>query len=249
MWSAGKKPKKNASDNVYPTPEATPAPEIPNWNYQATVEDEHSGQPAASGSTTGNTPHSKSATPGSEQLPASGSTTQQAQNTNSAHSKSATPSPEHPAASGSTTGNTPHSKSATPGSEQLPASGSTTQQAQNTNSAHSKSAKPSPEQPAASGSTTHRPEEPNVLPDPDIPLPSIENEAGQEMLYMRRRAARKHVMACKEKDFWAMLDLNPAHTTQMQAATMYRRLSFLIHPDKQKDGDRSKAAKAQASMP
>lgn len=166
MLSGGKKSKKNTSNGVYPTPETTPAPEIPNWKYQATVEDERSGQPTASGSATENTPHLKSATPGSEQL----------------------------AASGSTTENTSQFKSATPGSEQQPASSSTTQQTQDTNTPQLKSATPSPEQPAASTSTTQHPEEPKVLPDPDIPLPSIENDVGREMLYMRRRAARKHVM-------------------------------------------------------
>jgi len=207
MGSAGKQPNENPSEGAYPTPNATPAPENRNGQYQTRVEEEASEQPAAPGGTT-----------------------QQAQNTDSSQSKSATSGPQQPAASGSTP------------------------QAQNTDSSQSKSATSGPEQPAASGNTSgHAPnlngsEKLEGLPDPDVPLPSIETDAGQESLRTRRRNAINHVLSCTTGDFWAMLSMNPTRVTQIQAATTYRRLSYLIHPDKQEEKNRTRASEAQKSM-
>ncbi len=176
MGSAGKQPDKKSSEGAYPTPNATPAPENRNGQYQARVEEEAS---------------------------APEGTTQQAQNPASSQSKSTTPGPEQPAASGSN------------------------QQAPNPDSSQSKSATSGPEQPAVSGSTSrHAPnlngsEKLEGLPDPDVPLPSIETDAGQENLRTRRRNAINHVLSCTPGDFWAMLSMNPSRVTQMQAATTY----------------------------
>lgn len=122
-----------------------------------------------------------------------GGTTQQAQNSDSSQPKSITPGPEQPTTSGSTT-----------------------QQARNPDSSQSKSTTSGPEQSAASGSTSqHAPhlngsEKLEGLPDPDVPLPSIETDAGQDSLRTRRRNAINHVLSCTPGDFWAMLAMNPS---------------------------------------
>lgn len=131
-----------------------------------------------------------------EEASAPGGSTQQAQIPDSSQSKSATPGPEQPAAAGSN------------------------QQAQNPDSSQSNSATSGPEQAAASGSTSrHAPilngsEKIEGLPDPDVPLPSIETNAGQESLRTRRRNAVNHVLSCTPGDFWAMLSMNPSRVTQ-----------------------------------
>jgi len=82
--------------------------------------------------------------------------------------------------------------------------------------------------------------------NPDVPLPSIEDDQGQGILRDERRKAVERVLTRQHGDFWAMLGLDPSRVTRSHARNQYRKLSLLLHPDKHPEADRPRAQQAQS---